>query len=173
MFHFSKVYFQRHSKLQEWLLPLKKKILNFILIIIPSLFYQFLANCIKNEFILAFTRFWQKLVGLLKSNLVLEATTLQTMHRTQQTFVGLQDVLKTSSRPVLKTSSTRLQRNNFSSSKRSSRRLEDISQGVLKTSWKTRNCYAEDVLKTSWRYVLKMSWRRLGDNKLFTGDICI
>ena len=33
----------------------------------------------------------------------------------QQTFVGLQDVLKTSSRYVLKTSSTRLQHNNFSS----------------------------------------------------------
>ena len=28
------------------------------------------------------------------------------------------------------------------------RRLED----VLKTSWKTKNCYAEDVLKTSWRH---------------------
>ena len=26
-------------------------------------------------------------------------------------------------------------------------RLED----VLKTSWKTKNCYAEDVLKTSWK----------------------
>ena len=37
----------------------------------------------------------------------------------QQTFVGLQDVLKTSSRHVLKTSSTRLQRNNFSSFKTS------------------------------------------------------
>ena len=35
----------------------------------------------------------------------------------QQTFVGLQDVLKTSSRHVLKASSTRLQRNNFTSSK--------------------------------------------------------
>ena len=38
---------------------------------------------------------------------------------TQQTSVGLQDVLKTSSRHVLKTSSTRLQRNNFTSSKTS------------------------------------------------------
>ena len=37
----------------------------------------------------------------------------------QQTFVGLQDVLKTSSRYVLKTSSTRLQHNNFSSFKTS------------------------------------------------------
>ena len=38
---------------------------------------------------------------------------------TQQTFVGLEDVLKMSSRHVLKTSSTRLQRNNFTSSKTS------------------------------------------------------
>ena len=37
------------------------------------------------------------------------------------------------------------------------RRLED----VLKTSWKTKNCYAEDVLKTSWRHVLKTSWRHV------------
>ena len=51
---------------------------------------------------------------------------------------------KTSSRHFLKTSSTRLQRNNFSSSKTS-------CKYVLKTSWKTKNCYAEDVLKTSLR----------------------
>ena len=37
----------------------------------------------------------------------------------QQTFVGFEDVFKTSS--------TRLQRNNFTSSKASSRRLEEIS----------------------------------------------
>ena len=36
-------------------------------------------------------------------------------------------------------------------------RLED----VLKTSWKTKYCYAEDVLKTSWRHVLKTSWRNV------------
>ena len=35
------------------------------------------------------------------------------------------------------------------------RRLEDI----LKTSWKTKNCYAEDILKMSWKQVLKMSWK--------------
>ena len=62
---------------------------------------------------------------------------------TQQTFVGLQDVLKTSSGHVLKTSSTRLRRNNFSSFKTTRRPLEE------KTSCKTKNCYAEDVLKTS------------------------
>ena len=41
------------------------------------------------------------------------------------------------------------------------RHLEDILQDVLKTSWKTKNCYAEDVLKTSWRHVLKTSWRHV------------
>ena len=41
----------------------------------------------------------------------------------QQTFVGLEDVFKKSSRHVLKTSSTRLQRNNL----RLPRRLEDPS----------------------------------------------
>ena len=45
----------------------------------------------------------------------------------QQTFFGLEDILKTSSRHVLKTFSTRLQGNNSSSSKTSSRRLQDIS----------------------------------------------
>ena len=38
---------------------------------------------------------------------------------TQQTFVGLEDVFKTCSRHVLKTSSTCLQHNNFTSSKMS------------------------------------------------------
>ena len=44
----------------------------------------------------------------------------------QQRFVGLQNVLKAHSRHVLKASSTRVQRNNFLSSKTSSRRLQDI-----------------------------------------------
>ena len=59
------------------------------------------------------------------------------------------------------TSSTRLQRNNFTSSKTSWRCLEDILQDIFKTSWKTKNCYAEDALKTSWRHVLKTSWRHV------------
>ena len=58
---------------------------------------------------------------------------------------------------ALKTFSTRLQHNNFMPSKTSWRRLRD----VLKTSWKTKNCYAEDVSKTSGRHVLKMSWRNV------------
>ena len=106
----------------------------------------------------------------------------------QLTFAGLQDVLKTSSKHVLKTSSarlqhnnflssktssTRLQRNNFSSSKTSSRRLVRCLQDVLKTSWKRKNCYAKDVLKTSWRHVLKTSWRRLVDKQNVYWNICI
>ena len=78
-------------------------------------------------------------------------------------------VFKTSSRHVFKTSWRRLQRNNFSSSKTSSRRLarclQDVFktylQDVFKTSWKTKNCYAEDVLKTC--------WRRLEDQQIFAG----
>ena len=63
----------------------------------------------------------------------------------QKTFVGLENVLKTSSRHVLKTSSTRLQRNNFTPSK---------------TSSKTKNCYAEDVLKTCLEDLLKILSRQ-------------
>ena len=67
----------------------------------------------------------------------------------QQTFVDLQDVLKTSS--------TRLQRNNFSSSKTSSRRLQDISQNILKTS--SRRLGRRKIV------TLKTSSRRLGDKQ--------
>ena len=68
---------------------------------------------------------------------------------------------------VLKTSSTRLQRNNFTSSKTSTswRRLEDILQDVFKISWQMKHCYTEDVFKTSWRHVLKMSRRHYGDKQ--------
>ena len=104
----------------------------------------------------------------------------------QQTFVGLQDVLRTSS--------TRLQRNNFTSSKTfwrrlgrrkivtlktSSRRLEDMSWRRLEDmSWRRlQHVFSvtilrlprrlEDVFKTSrkasWRRLECMSWRRLED----------
>ena len=57
-----------------------------------------------------------------------------------------------SSRRSQDMSSRRLQHNNFSSSKTSSRLLQDVFtthlQDVFKTSWKTKNCYAEEVLKT-------------------------
>ena len=57
-------------------------------------------------------------------------------------FVCLQDVLQSSSRHVFKTSSRhffktswrRFQRNNFSSSKTSSRRLEEVLRDLFKTS---------------------------------------
>ena len=59
-------------------------------------------------------------------------------------------VFKTSSRHVLKTSSIRLQRNNFSSSK---------------TSWRCLGRRKIVTVKTSWRHVLKMSAKRLGDKQ--------
>ena len=73
----------------------------------------------------------------------------------QQTFVGLQDVLKTSSRHALKTSSTSLQRNNFTSSKTSWRRLEDVLRTRL-----------EDVLKTFSRPLTRRLQDVLEDEKL-------
>ena len=79
IFLFKKVYFRRHTKLQEWLLSFQKKILNFRLIFVPSVFCQFLASCMKNICILAFTRFWQNMACFLKNNLVLERTILKSM----------------------------------------------------------------------------------------------
>ena len=96
---------------------------------------------------------------------------------TQQTFVGLEDILKTSSRHLLKTSSTRLQRNNFTSSKTSWRlvvenekllrwrRIEDVLKTCFEDVLKTcvidvLKGYLEDVLKTLWRqttYLLGIS----------------
>ena len=64
-------------------------------------------------------RLWYRFLRILRNS----------KQHSQQTFVGLQDVLKTSSRHVLKTSSTCLQRTNISFSKTSLRRL-------AKTSWK-------------------------------------
>ena len=87
-------------------------------------------------------------------------------------------VFKASSRHAFKTSSRLLQRNNFSSSKTSSRRfarcLQDVFasvQDVLEKSWKTKNCYTEDVLKTSSRHVFKASSRRLEDQQMFAGQL--
>ena len=122
------------------------------------------------------------------------------MVHTQQTFVGLQDVLKTSwwhvlkmplryvlktpSRHVLKMPLTRLQRNNFTSSRTSWRRL-------AKTSWRPLARRLEDALKdekllrsrrlakTSWRRLedvfktsRKTSSRRLGRRKIVTLKVC-
>ena len=91
----------------------------------------------------------------------------------QQTFVGLEDVFKKSSRHVLKTSSTRLQRNNL--------RLPGRFEDFLKTSWRhlarRLGRWKIVTLKTSWRLLEDMSWRRLEDimkkSKIPTGDTCI
>ena len=69
----------------------------------------------------------------------------------------LGDVL---SRRVLKTSSKRLQRNNFLSSKTSWRRLE----GVLQVGRRLERRKIV-TLKTSWRRLEGMSWARLGDKQ--------
>ena len=91
-------------------------------------------------------------------------------------------VFKTSSRRLEDMSWRRLQHVFSVTILRLPRRLEDILQDVLKTSWKTKNCYAEDVfktswktkncyaedvLKTSWRHILKTSSRRLGGKQNF------
>ena len=98
-----------------------------------------------------------------------------------------------SSRHVLKTPSTLLQRHNFTSSKTSSRRptktswtrLQDVFKNSRKTSSRHLGRRKIVTLKTSsrrlqdmsWRCLKDISWRRLQDvskpNKIFTGDICI
>ena len=67
-------------------------------------------------------------------------------------------VFKTSWRHVLKTTSTRLQRNNFSSSKTSSKRLEDVLEDEKLLSWR----HFKVVFKTCLEDVLDI-------NKIFTG----
>ena len=76
-------------------------------------------------------------------------------HVTQQTFVGLEDVSKTSSRHVLWTSSTWVQGNNFTSSKTSRRRLEDEKLLRWKRLQDVLQTFLEDVLKTCLEDVLK------------------
>ena len=89
---------------------------------------------------------------------------------------------------VLKTSSTGLQRNNFTSSKTSWTRLGDVLKTSCKTPWRhfktiSRRLWRrkivtletswrhalktvwKDVLKICWRYVLKKSWRHYGDKQ--------
>ena len=84
--------------------------------------------------------FWK--IDLLDTHLDLLDTNIPSKY-----FVCLQNVLKTSSKHVFKTSSRRLQGSNFFSSKPSSRRLCKMSSRHLKTSCRTKNCYAEEVFK--------------------------
>ena len=85
-------------------------------------------------------------------------------------FLCLQDVFKTSSRHVFKAFQRRLERNNFWSSKTSSRVLARCLQDVLKRSSRglqdiledeklLRWRRVEDVFKTCLEEVLKTSWR--------------
>ena len=88
---------------------------------------------------------------------------------TQQTFVGLGGLFKTSPRHALKTSSTHLQRNNFTSSEDEKllywRRLQDALNICLEDLLMTyledvRKTCVEDVLKTCLGDVLKTLWRQ-------------
>ena len=73
-----------------------------------------------------------------------------------------------SSRLVLKIYSPHVHRNNFSSSKTSSRHLEKVLEDVLETSWKTKSCLRKDFFKTCLEVVLETcledvfttSWRQ-------------
>ena len=56
-------------------------------------------------------------------------------------------------RHILKTSSIRLQRNNFSSSKTSWRRLEDVLKTSHKTSWRRLEGILEDEKLLRWRRI--------------------
>ena len=152
-----------------------------------GLMLAFSSNCKKTEFKREHWRF-----GHLKFMIELHDNIQRRI--SQQTFVGLEDVFKTCSRHVLKMSSTRLQRNNFTSFKTSSRCLGRRKLVTLKTSWRRLQDMSwrrledkswrrledmswrclEDI---SWRCLQDMSWRRLEDfmetNKILTGDICI
>ena len=94
---------------------------------------------------------------------------------TKQTFVDLQEVLKTSQRNALKTSSVRPQLNNFLCSNTSWRRLEDDLEDEKLLPWRRledvlKTCLEdvlktcpEDVLKTCFQDVLKTSSRQTKD----------
>ena len=79
----------------------------------------------------------------------------------------LQDM---SSRRLQDMSSRRLQRNNFSSSKTSWRRLQEVSRRLarglendFKTSWRRLGRRKTVTLKTYWIRLRDMFWRRLQD----------
>ena len=84
--------------------------------------------------------------------------------KTQQTFI-FQDLLKTSSRYVWKTSLTRLQHVFSVTIFRPSRHLKNISQDVLKTYSRRLGRRKFVTLKTPSRRLENMFWRRLGDKQ--------
>ena len=82
---------------------------------------------------------------------------------TKQTFVGLENVSKKSSRHALKISSTPLQSNNFTSCKTSWRPLRRQKVVTLKTSSRCLQDLSWRCLKEmSWKHALKMSKYFLG-----------
>ena len=78
---------------------------------------------------------------------------------TQQTFVGLWDVLKTFSRQVLRTSWRHLLYNNIFSFKTSWRHLQNILEDKKLLRWRNFKMSSRPVLETSSRHVLKISSR--------------
>ena len=95
---------------------------------------------------------WKNHWQVLKNPCII-ATHPRLSETAQQTFFGLQDVLKTSSRHVLETSSASLQRHNFLSSRTS-------CKYVFKMSW--RRLWRR-MAKTNILVLIKTSWRRLED----------
>ena len=87
--------------------------------------------------------------------------TCNSRETSQQTFVGLDDVFKTSSRHVWKTFSTRLQRISHLPKRLGRRKIV-----TLKTS-------SRHVWKMSWRHVLKTSWRNYRDKQNTCRNTCI
>ena len=66
-------------------------------------------------------------------------------------------------------SSTRLQRNNFSSARTSSRRLEDVVKMSWKRFYKTSWRSLENVLKTTWKCCFPKRAHECQDSELFPG----
>ena len=123
------------------------------------------STCFETDGYKCYSKVWQAL--LKKNDQAWKLTKAILIVQTQQTFFGLQDGLKTSSRHVLKTSLRGLQDvlEDLLEDKilLHWRRLEDFLNICLKDGLKT--C-VEEALKTCLEDVLKT-------NKMFTGDICI
>ena len=73
--------------------------------------------------------------------------------QSQQTFVDLLNVSRTSSRHFFKMFTRRLQRNNFSSSKTSLRRLKDVLE-INKLLWVKKNPFSNYNRENNLEYVL-------------------
>ena len=117
-----------------------------------------------------FVRYWFKFAGRPWLNTDIPSNnfvSLQDVFKTSSRHVfktSSRHVFKTSSRHVFKTSLRRPQRNNFLSSKTSSRHLQDVFAKRLQDVFKTV------PLKTCWRRLQDMSWRRLEDQQMFAGQ---